>query len=315
MINTSGTLQDPNSSNELIPEQKYSLGDVIGATEPIQGEGATNSSNPVGPEVNSSSLLPIKAGTPGELLKQLFNNEYKNIALEHDDALRVAKSIHSLRRGGSAGQRLICAGENCHFNTACELYKTKLGPVVTIRDPQTGQTTSSQPHAAPEGKICPYEEVVVQDARMRYATEFQDLLDAEDPKVVEGYINDLCQIEMMTWRCGMIMAFDYASPLIQSPGAVTSDGRVIWTPVANPILEIQERLQQRKTRILNDLVKTPREKYKKEHAVGKTGDDSLGRLQSARKQAMKGITGETLPDEIQMPAHVKDISKDGKEGK
>ena len=304
-LKVSGTIQDPGASTELVRPKQYSLGDIISATEPVRGDGATGiSDGSVGPEVKGSNLLPISTGPPQDLLKQMFDDVYKGIDLDEEDALRVAKSIHSLRRGGSAGQRLICAGDNCEFNTGCELYKTKIGPAVQVRDPQTGHVSCQQPTAAPEGKSCPYEEVVVQDARMRYATEFQDLLQEADPKVVEGYINDLCQIEMMVWRCNMVMSFDYANPLIQSPGAVTSDGKVIWSPVANPILEIQERLQQRKTRILNDLVKTPREKYKKEHAVGNQGDDSLGRAQAARRAALKEITGKTLPETMELPAHV-----------
>lgn len=313
---TSGHLdvpfEDPGTSTELVRPKQYSLGDVMSATEPLKGEGATESSDgSVGPEVPNSDLLPVTTGTPQELLKRMFDDEYKSISLDEDDALRVAKSIHSLRRGGSAGQRLICAGDDCEFNTGCELWKTKTGPSISVKDPQTGQVTCQQPTAAPEGKACPLEEIIVQDARMRYATEFYDLLQERDPKVVEGYINDLCQIEMMVWRCNMVMSFDYANPLIQTAGAVTSDGRVIWTPAANPILEIQERLQQRKTRILNDLVKTPREKYKKEHAVGNQGDDSLGRAQAAKRAQLKEITGKTLPDTMELPAHVKDNSKNG----
>lgn len=287
--------------------ENYSLGDVIFVTEPTnQKIGAQENM----PEVPSSELLPIKQGPPQEILKNIFDEEYQEISLSREDALRVAKSVHSLRRGGSAGQRLICAADNCEFREACELWKTKLGPPISVKDPQTGQVSLEQPTAAPKGKPCPLEEIIVQDARMRYVMEFSDSITNDDPKVIEGYINDLCQIEMMVWRCNMIMAYDYANPLIQSPGAVTSDGRIVWKPEANPILEIQERLQQRKTRILNDLVRTPREKYKKEHAVGKTGDDSLGRAQAARKAQFKEITGQTLPDTIPVPDHVKDTSID-----
>jgi hypothetical protein len=317
-LKTSGTIQDPSASQELVRPKQYSLGDVMSATEPIQGDGAYGDSDgTVGPEVPGSDLLPVTTGSPQELLKRLFDEEYKAVVLEEDDALRVAKSIHSLRRGGSAGQRLICAGDNCEFREGCELWKTKVGPSVSTRDPQTGQVTCQQATAAPEGKSCPLEEIIVQDARTRYATEFADIMTEKDPKVVEGYINDLCQIEMMVWRCNMVMSFDYANPLIQTAGAVTSDGRVIWTPAANPILEIQERLQQRKTRILNDLVKTPREKYKKEHAVGNQGDDSLGRAQAARKAQLKEITGKSLPDQMELPAHVKEAETDkkGSDGK
>ena len=322
-INTSGVVPDPSSSNELREVEdfqgddkslenplQYSLGDVISATEPIRGDGATGlSDGTIGPEVTSSALLPISTGTPGDMLKQMFDETYTGVVLDQADALRVAKSIHSLRRGGSSGVRLVCAGDNCEFREGCELWKTKLGAPTTVRDPKTGQNAVQQATAAPEGQGCPLEEIVVQDARTRYATEFQDLLNTADPKVTEGYINDLCQIEMLTWRCNMVMSFDYANPLIQTPGAVTSDGRVMWTPAANPVLELLERLQQRKTRILNDLVKTPREKYKKEHAVGNQGDDSLGRQQAARKAALKEITGSTLPDQMELPEHVRDNSK------
>jgi len=303
-LRLSGTIQDPGVSTELERPKVYSLGDVIFATEPKNNDANDASAGTIGPEVQSSELLPIATGDPGELLKDLFENEYTNVRLDEKDALRVAKSIHSLLRGGSAGVRLTCAADNCEFNAGCELYKTKIGPVVTIKDPQTGHTTTQQRTAAPEGKPCPLEEVVVQDARMRYATEFQDLMQESDPKVIEGYINDLCQIELLVWRCNMVMSFDYANPLIQSPGAVTSDGKVIWTPVANPILEQLERLQQRKTRILNDLVKTPREQYKKEHAVGDKSADSLGRAQAARRARLKEASGESLPDIMELPVHL-----------
>ena len=292
--------------DELVRPEEFSLGDIINATEPLQGDGATTPT----PVVESSDLLPVVKGSPGELVKRLFDQEYSDIALERADAVRIAKSIHSLRRGGAAGVRLVCKGDNCEFRDGCELWKTKMGPVISTRDAQTGQVVQQQPTAAPKGKPCPLEEIIVQDTRGRYATEFCDLLREEDPRVVEGYINDLCQIEMMNWRCAMVMAFDYANPLIQTPGAVTSDGRVMWTPAANPILELQERLQQRKTRILNDLVKTPREKYKKENAVGNKGDDSLGRQQAAKKAKLKELTGAKLPDEMDPPDHV-DISKNG----
>jgi hypothetical protein len=307
-INVSGNIADPTASAELERPEEFSLGDIINATEPLKGDGATT---PV-PEVTSSDLLPVIKGSTGDLVKRLFDEEYSDIALERDDAKRVAKSIHSLRRGGSAGIRLVCKGDNCEFRDGCELWKTKLGPITSVKDPQTGQIVQEQPTAAPKGKPCPLEEIIVQDARTRYATEFYDLLgEGSDPKVIEGYINDLCQIEMLTWRCAMVMAYDYANPLIQTPGAVTSDGRVMWTPAANPILELQERLQQRKTRILNDLVKTPREKYKKENAVGNKGDDSLGRQQAAKKAKLKELTGEKLPDQMEIPDHV-DASKNGK---
>ena len=286
-------------------QERYSLGDIVSATETTQVDGAHQL-----PEGNE--LLPVVAGNSNDLLKRMFNEEYQDVSLSRTDATRIAKSFHSLRRGGSAGIRLICAGDNCEFKDACELWKTKTGPPIHIKDPQTGQVVIEQATAAPEGKPCPLEEVIVQDSRARYSLEFQDLLNNADPKVIEGYINDLIQIETMVWRCSMCMAFDYANPIIQSPGAVTSDGRVIWKPEANPILEIQERLQQRKTRILNDLVKTPREKYKKEHAVGIQGDDSLGRSQAARKAALKQATGKSLPDQMGIPEHVKDNSKNKK---
>jgi hypothetical protein len=60
---------------------------------------------------------------------------------------------------------------------------------------------------------------------------------------------------------------------------------------------------------LNDLVKTPREKYKKEHAVGSQGDDSLGRAQAARRAALKEITGQSLPKTMELPAHVLETEK------
>jgi hypothetical protein len=304
--------------NDIKTSGSFSLGDIISATEPIQDNITTEEGGarqlPEGftPEVKTSKLLPVVAGTPSSVLKQLFDDEYKDINLKEEDAVRIAKSIHSLRRGGSAGQRLICAGDSCEFREGCELWKTSTGPTTHVKDPQTGQVRIQRPHAAPEGKPCPLEEIVVQDARARYAEEFLDLAAEGSPKVIEGYINDLCQIEMMVWRCNMVMAFDYANPLIQSPGAVTSDGKIVWKPEANPILEIQERLQQRKARILTDLVKTPREKYKKEHAVGNTGDDSLGRAQAAKRAQLKKMTGDSIKDIIDMPEHVKDTSLLGK---
>lgn len=152
---------------------------------------------------------------------------------------------------------------------------------------------------------CPLETLVINDARQRYIAEFENDTDA-DPQTLQNYINDLCQIAMLEWRCNMLLGYDHAGVTEDVPGAVTSDGRIAYKKELNPILDFMERLQQRKTRILTELVKTPREKYKKEHALGKKSDDQLSRVQAARRAELKRVTGSRLPDTMELPEHVKE---------
>jgi hypothetical protein len=272
-------MSDTNNSkgNEL--EKSFTLGDVVdSAIDPEEG-----------------GLLPVEGPAPiKELLKKTLDGEYPKLKMTHKQAKRVAKYIGHLRLGGPAGVPLICLGDSCDFNDACPLYQEKTGNKVSLRD-ATGQITTIQETLAPVGQPCPLESTYILDMRMRLETDLASEL-SEVPGVLKNhYINEICQIAMLEWRANMklsVINHDVVQPV---PGAVTPDGQVIWKNELSPLIELLERLSARRSKIYTELVATPKEKYKREQAVGKAQDDSLSRIQSAQRQMLKEKMGNALP--------------------
>lgn len=261
----------------------YTLGDVISQSleEPLEQD-------------NPDSLVPVEGpGDTTSLYRKMLDDEYPTISLNHDQAKKVGKFISNLRAGGPAGIPLVCQGPECPFNQACPLYATKLSKVMIIRD-ERGQEKKTQATLAPLGQSCPLEASYVMDTRDKLIGSLYNEIDANDI-IKKSYINELSSIAMMEWRCQMKLASEHPDVTQSVPGAVTPDGRVLWKMEVSPIIDLLERLSTRKSRLLNELVATPKEKYKKEHAVGKTGDDSLSRVQAAKKAELTSRIGKSLP--------------------
>ena len=267
-------------------EREYTLGEVV-------SESTLGNTHP-------GALVPTTGPkTMAEIFRNSLDEEYPEIIMTETDAKRIGSFIANIRQGGSSGVRLVCAGDRCDYCGACELFRTKVGEPTSVRDPQTGRVHIQQETLAPAGKTCPLEAVVVMETRSKYQHEFEDV-DC-DEAVKQQYISDLCQIAMLEWRCNMLLGFDHHGVTQTVPGAVTSDGKVVWKQELSPIIEMLDKLSTRRSRLFHELVKSPRERYKKEHAVGRTGGDSLSRAMAAKREKLRSATQGKDIDALPVP--------------
>jgi hypothetical protein len=258
-------MSDPVDPKAPVPS--ITLGDIASSTDP----------NSVQEQISDGTLVPV---TLAQAYRNSIDKAYPNLKLTPEGARRVRSFVSNMRMGGSAGVILICASDdNCEFKAACPLYKEKAHPV---------------------GEPCPLEAMIVMDTRQELASMVD--LDTKNP-ITRGYINELTQVAVLSWRCQMKLAYDYHDVMQQVPACVTPEGTVHTKPEASPIMEILNQLSIRRSRLLKELAQTEEAKWRREAAIGDKTGDSLSRSMAARKAALQGVQG-ILPNAIAPPAHV-----------
>ena len=220
------------------------------------------------------------AGTSlAEAYRDTIDKAYPELKLSVAGAKKVKSFIQNMRLGGASGVVLVCAGDRCEFNVACPLYQEKAHPL-------------EQP--------CPLEAIVIMDTRAELSSLVE--LDTRNP-IIRGYISELTNIATLMWRCQMKLAYDHHDVIQQVPTIVTPEGTVHTKSEASPILEILDRLSNRRSRILKELALTEESRWRREAALGQKSEDSLSRTQAARKAAIQGMQG-ILPSAMIPPSHV-----------
>lgn len=260
-------------------------------------------------KVVNESLSPLRdsgieeVGKLNELFEIAIHERYSTVNLSKDEARKVKRFMTQLREGGSSGVRLICAGDNCEYRKACPLWQTKVGQPVQISDPldPTGQSYSwYQPTKAPIGQECPLEATVVLDTRIQMVNHPGiDMSNA----VHKAYVNELCLLSSLEWRCNMLLAFDHHPMVMEVPAAISPTGTVHTKYEMNQLIEVLSRINDRRSRIMRELTVSPESEYKRRKAEGGGDGDSLSRVQAAQRAQIKNA--ERLPNVVPVPDHVK----------
>lgn len=259
----------PSPDTDLIisvPEPTVKLSEITSETDPALAHALAS----------SSALAPMSLA---EAYRSTIEKAYPDLKLTVAGAKKVKAFVQNMRMGGASGVLLICAGDRCEFNVACPLYQEKAHPV-------------DQP--------CPLEAMVVMDTRAELSSLVD--LDTRNP-VVRGYVSELVQIATLMWRCQMKLAYDHHDVIQQVPAVVTPEGTVHTKSESAPLLDVLDRLSNRRSRILKELALTEEARWRREAALGAKSEDSLSRTQAARKAALQSAQG-ILPTAIAPPAHV-----------
>lgn len=234
---------------------------------------------------------PAAAGLALERANGLFAEEieerYADVRLAKAEADELRRFMSGLRRGGSAGVRLICAGHNCDFRKACPLHKMKVGERATkVPDPDDpGRLVDAVVPVtkAPVGRPCPIEQTVVLDAVAAYSAHPD--VDVDNP-VHRSYVGELAQLAALEWRCDMLLAFDHQNVVSEVPAAISPLGKLYTKFEKNPVFDVLRDVQDRRSRIFKELTLS-REAEAKRRALEGGGEDSLSRKQAAARAAIK----------------------------
>jgi len=205
------------------------------------------------------SLCGIAITAEGQLIKsdmfsflQLDPEEYGDIVLSAEDARRVHGRLIGVKWGGAAAKvPLMCGGEEiCPFADDCPLVE--IGKV-------------------PVARKCPIEVELIAYWTARYMDEF-DVYPDNHSEV--SMITELAELDIYDYRCSMILSQPGNAELTQQiVVGVDAEGRAIYNEDIHKAWELKERVKKRKDKILEALVGTRKEKYKRDAALKKRSEE------------------------------------------
>jgi hypothetical protein len=204
--------------------------------------------------------------------------EYGHILLTAEEARRVHYRLQGVKWGGAAAKvPLYCAGEKiCPFAKEC--------PFVEIAK-------------VPVGRKCPIEVELMAFWTARYMQEFE--VDPGNHSEV-GMITELVELDIYDLRASMILARPECADMTKDiVVGVDGEGKPIVNKEIHKAWELKERAKKRKHKILESLVGTRKEKYKRDVALKRPSkrDPSTKAIELKRKleKARESTFVDTLP--------------------
>jgi hypothetical protein len=171
---------------------------------------------------------------------------YGHILLTAEEARKVHYRLQGVKWGGAVAKvPLFCGGEKiCPFAQDCVFVEISKVPV---------------------GRKCPIEVELMAFWTARYMSEFE--VDPGNHSEV-GMITELVELDIYDLRASMILARpEFADMTKDVVVGVDRDGKPIVNKEVHKAWELKERVKKRKHKILESLVGTRKEKYKRDAAL------------------------------------------------
>ena len=204
-----------------------------------------------------------------DFIQHLMHNldDYDMVQVSPQEVERVQKHIRKLSTGSAAMVPLLCGGERCPFKTKCPLF--------AIGKHQ-------------EGLQCLLEVQLMKEWIMRYFDEYK--VDPQNFTEV-AYINELAEIEIHLMRLNMSLAKpENADLMIDQMIGIGRDGE---TPIIqkniSPYMELKDKLQNRRSRVIKLMVGHRQEKYKKEAALKIKEEKDPSSRQAMMRQKLESL--------------------------
>jgi hypothetical protein len=208
------------------------------------------------------------------LKSQFFNfldidlDRYKEVEYTKDEAIYIKQRMQHLSTGSAAALPLMCKGPQCPFVKKC--------PFVAIDEKrqadweiaqQEGMTQFSEPPElqTPVGKHCLVEVNLLNEWTRLYIFEF----DVDENSFVDlSMCRELAEIEVMLWRINNGLSKEDNAELIQETVVGTDrDGTPLTRKEMNTLVDVRERMVNRKSKLVKLMVGDRQEKYKREAAL------------------------------------------------
>jgi len=189
---------------------------------------------------------PIKI-TREDFVRHLTHNldDYDKVAVTPEEVDKIHRHIQKLSTGSAAMSPMYCGGDKCPFKDRCPLFAIGKHPL---------------------NKQCLIEVQLMKEWILRYFDEYN--VDPNNFTEV-AYVNELAEIEILLMRLNMNLAkAENASLTIDQMVGMSPDGSIpIIQTVVSPLMELKDKLQNRRSRVIKLMVGDRQEKYKKEAAL------------------------------------------------
>ena len=203
---------------------------------------------------------------------RLDPDDYGDIVLSKEDADKVHKRLIGVKWGGAAAKTpLYCAGENvCPFAEDC--------PLVEIQR-ESGDVV------VPVGRKCPIEKELIAYWAAKYMQSFD--IDPNNQAEV-SLVTELAELDIFDYRASLILSRAENAEMTQEiVVGVDPEGRPISNEEIHKAFEIKERVKKRKQAILESLVGTRKEQYKRDAALRKRTDKDPSTQAAELKRAIE----------------------------
>lgn len=221
-------------------------------------------------------------------------DDYSDLRYPPEVAQRINKHLAGLKTGMSAAVPIVCGGHICPFIERC---------------PLNGLPESQFPLK----RQCIVERELVLHLKRQYIEELQvDPLSQTELSIVDI----LVAIDIYMYRANVRLAVgedgEWGKNLLreETVGVVPIQNRELTKVIIHPIVELIDRMFSRKMKILDSMVATRREKWKKDLALGGVSkDDDFSKTQASLKRKLESSTTkvDTSKDDIIRQALESDV--------
>jgi hypothetical protein len=194
-------------------------------------------------------------------------DDYSDLEFTPEEARKVSNHLRKLSTGSTAMTPMYCAGPTCPFAERCPLQQINKAPI---------------------GKQCLPEVQLMKEWTIRYIEEY----DIDPNNFTEvAYVNELAEIEILLMRLNMNLSKAVNAELVidQEVGA-TNQGAPITQKSVSPFMDLKDRLQGRRSKIIKLMVGDRQEKYKKEAALKVKLDDDPSSKMATMRTRIENLT-------------------------
>ncbi len=213
------------------------------------------------PPKTKVSLVTLKGLTMsenGEVYRSKYFNilntsidDYSDIQFTPEEARKVKATMMHLSTGTTASLPVTCTGPECPWKSRCIYWELGKAPI---------------------GRQCLVELNILKNAQMRYLEEY----DVDPANYTEWtMVNQLVEIEVMLWRINQNLADDprQAAGVVEQVIGVDHQGNVLTQQQISQFMELQDKLYNRKDKLVKRLVGDRQEKYKMQAALNKLDEN------------------------------------------
>jgi len=251
---------------------------------------------------NANDALEIRASgvavmNDGQLARHKFFqsiaadfDDYSDIAFTPEEARRVKGHLAVFKTGASAALPRICQGESCSLAAAgrCIIWDQGNAPLL---------------------RSCLIESNLLRDWRMQHFDEYG--VDINNPSEVR-FINELAEIELKIWRINNALAGpEHADLLIDNPVGVDSEGQPILQKQITPLMDLLDKLNGRKSKVIKSMVGDREGKWKKQAGLKEKDETDPAQAQAELRKLLEKVRREVnnpiLEGESRHRAQVEEI--------
>jgi len=193
-------------------------------------------------------------------------DDYSDITYTPQEALRIVNHINKLQTGSTAMVPLYCGGDKCPFSDRCPFHQMGKSPL---------------------NRQCPLEVQMLKHWIYQYMEEYN--VDPENFTEV-GYCNELSEIEIYLWRINNNLSKpENAELIVDQPVGVDPEGNAITQQQLSPLMELKEKLQNRRSRIVKLMVGDRQERYKREAALKQKDESDPSSHQAEMRRKIEAL--------------------------